>query len=231
MQPTYIPWMGYFDLIRSSDKFVFLDDVKLEKSSWHVRNRIRGAHGEIMLSQVVATPEGRMSSRINTTEFKPGNPWRRKHLKAIAMSYAKTPYYKAYYSELEHYILNGSHNLAEFNIGLIKLLMNLLKIDTPTIRMSELGDIPGAKDVRLRNLCLHLGANVYLSPAGARDYIEQEIPGGEIAKAGVEVRYQHFEHPVYQQAYQPFISHLGVIDALFNLGQENTLAALKEGGK
>ena len=41
MQPTYLPWLGYFDLIKQVDIFVLLDNVKLEKRSWHVRNRIR----------------------------------------------------------------------------------------------------------------------------------------------------------------------------------------------
>ncbi|WP_368506726.1 WbqC family protein, partial [Staphylococcus pasteuri_A] len=46
MQPTYLPWLGYFSLINSADKFVFLDNVKLEKSDWHVRNKIKSGRQE-----------------------------------------------------------------------------------------------------------------------------------------------------------------------------------------
>ena len=50
MQPTYMPWIGYFDLIDQVDKFVFLDDVKLVKQSWHVRNRIKTEQGALLLT-------------------------------------------------------------------------------------------------------------------------------------------------------------------------------------
>ena len=40
MQPTYLPWIGYFKLINNSDKFVFLDSVKFEEQSWQRRNKL-----------------------------------------------------------------------------------------------------------------------------------------------------------------------------------------------
>ena len=50
MQPTYIPWLGYFDLMDSVDQFIFYDDVQLEKGSWQLRNQIKSAQGELFLS-------------------------------------------------------------------------------------------------------------------------------------------------------------------------------------
>ena len=40
MQPTYLPWVGYFNLINKSEYFVFLDDVQFDKRSWQQRNKI-----------------------------------------------------------------------------------------------------------------------------------------------------------------------------------------------
>ncbi len=77
MQPTFLPWIGYFDLIDSADTFVFLDNVKLEKSSWQVRNRIRSAQGELMLSAPVLTPQGRLNTTIAEAQFKAGHPWKK----------------------------------------------------------------------------------------------------------------------------------------------------------
>ena len=78
MQPTYLPWLGYFGLINSADKFVFLDNVKLEKSDWHVRNKIKSGRQELMLTCPVSTPKGRMTATIENTQFVSANPWRRK---------------------------------------------------------------------------------------------------------------------------------------------------------
>jgi len=44
-QPTYLPWLGYFDLIDQVDKFVLLDTVQFEKQSWQQRNRIKAPTG------------------------------------------------------------------------------------------------------------------------------------------------------------------------------------------
>lgn len=230
MQPTYLPWLGYFDLIDSSDAFVFLDDVKLEKSDWHVRNRIKGANGELMLTCPVATPSGRMEAKINSTVFAKGHPWRKKHLKSIEACYRKTPFFDELFLKLSNYYL-ASHNelLGQFNIGLIKLLCDYLSISSQFFAASELSGITGTKDHRLVSICQKLKANNYLSPLGAKAYIEQEQPGGQLAENGIEVFYQNFEHPHYQQLFGPFISHLGVIDCLFNVGPEQTLTLIRQG--
>ena len=44
-QPTFFPWIGYYDLIDQSDIFVILDDVKFEKQSWHHRNNFKSQKG------------------------------------------------------------------------------------------------------------------------------------------------------------------------------------------
>ncbi|TMO63268.1 WbqC family protein [Pseudoalteromonas aurantia] len=231
MQPTYIPWLGYFDLINSADQFLFLDDVKLEKSDWHVRNKIKGNQGEIMLSQVVSTPNGRMGSVICDTEFKEKHPWRKKHLKSIEMNYRKAPFFNSIFGVIQQYFLNECNNLADFNIGLTQVFLKSLEIQTSVNRSSKLPKIAGVKDERLANFCDFFKSDKYLSPRGASAYIERHSPGGLLAKSGVEVFYQQFEHPKYYQCYPPFVSHLGVVDALMNLGADQTKQLIESGHK
>ena len=50
MQPTYLPWIGYFDLIAKADIFVFLDDVQFSRRSWQQRNRVLLDGKEMMLT-------------------------------------------------------------------------------------------------------------------------------------------------------------------------------------
>ena len=56
MQPTYLPYLGYFDLIAQADVFVFLDDVQFERKSWQQRNRIGGPNGSRLLLPVLPQP-------------------------------------------------------------------------------------------------------------------------------------------------------------------------------
>ena len=63
MQPTYLSWLGYFNLVDRSDVFVFLDSVQFDKRSWQQRNRIKTSTGELMLTVPVLT-KGRFDQNI-----------------------------------------------------------------------------------------------------------------------------------------------------------------------
>ena len=128
MQPSYIPWLGYFDLIDAVDSFILLDDVKVAKSSWNVRNRIRSAQGETMLSVPVSLPKTRLDSLFTETKLNNNIPWRKKHLKSIEQVYRKTDYFDEFFPKLEKQI-NASHQyLIDLNEGLIFEICNFLNI-------------------------------------------------------------------------------------------------------
>ena len=57
-QPTYLPWLGYFELVAQADVFVFLDTVQFERQSWQSRNKIRSSDGRIhwLSVPVIAAP-------------------------------------------------------------------------------------------------------------------------------------------------------------------------------
>ncbi|ABE54579.1 conserved hypothetical protein [Shewanella denitrificans OS217] len=228
MQPTYLPWMGYFDLIDIADKFVFLDNVQLERSGWQVRNRIRSSQGELMLRVAIATPKRFDETLIHQTQFVTGHPWRKKHLKSIQMNYQKAPYFAQVYPLLESLYQKDETSLSQFNISVINALCTFMGINTPRMLASELVDIEGIKDARLTSICKHLDADQYLSPLGAMAYIEQESSGGDLGENGIDVFYHQFVHPQYTQVYDGFISHLSIIDALFNLGPQNTVTLIRQ---
>ena len=71
---------------------------------------------------------------------------------------------------------------------------------------------------RIVKICQAINCNTYISPIGAASYIEQDNPGGYFPAHGIELMYQHYEHPTYNQLYGNFISHMGIIDVLFNHG-------------
>jgi hypothetical protein len=231
MQPTYLPWLGYFDFIDSADRFVFLDNVQLDRTAWQIRNRIKSAQGELMLSVSISTPNRFDETYINQTQFTPGHHWRKKHLKSIATNYRKSAYFDLVYSVIEELYSEEETYLSRFNIKVIEAFCQLMGIDTPRLVASELQGIEGVKDVRLTSLCKTLGCGQYLSPLGAMGYMEKASPGGDLVKNGIELYYHQFVHPEYPQLYGGFVSHLSIIDALFNLGPEKTLSLMRSSRK
>ena len=228
MQPTYNPWLGYFDLIDKVDVFVFLDNVQLEKCSWQVRNKIKSSQGEIFLSIPVRRPKGLHTSILEAL-LDDTHDWRRKHLRSIYINYRKAHYFNDVFPFVKDLILNNIKYLADFNINFIEEIKKVIGINTPTIRSSSLTGVEGKKDNLVANICKLLNADTYISPPGAAIYIEKDVPGGAFAKNGIELYYHNYEHPVYNQLYGEFLPYMGIIDLLFNEGFENALDIIKEG--
>jgi len=229
MQPTYLPWCGYFDLIDRVDKFVFLDDVKLEKSDWHVRNRIKSASGETMLTIDVSLPNGRMNTMINQAQLNMKAPWQKKHLKSIYSNYKKTKYFDHVYPFLESLINTHHDHLSDFTISIIEAICLKIGIQTQFIKSSDMGGLEGVKDERLVSICNKLTVKNYLSPVGSAVYLNQNTSGGALVKQNINLYYHQFEHPTYEQLFGEFKSHLCIIDMLFNCGFDNTLSLIRSG--
>ncbi len=225
MQPTYLPWMGYFDLMDQSDVFVILDSVQFEKRSWQQRNRIKTPQGELMLSIPVLS-KGRFDQDIREVEIDTTKNFQEGHLKAIKYNYAKAKYFNQYIVGLEDILLKEYKFLADFNTEMIVWLKSSLKIPSALLRSSDL-DVTGKKAGLLVSICKNLGARRYISPQGAKAYIE----GTDIFQANdIELCYQEFKHPPYTQLFGDFIPYLSVVDLLFNEGEKG-LDIIRSGRK
>ena len=229
MQPTYLPWLGYFDLIDSVDKFVFLDDVKLEKSSWHVRNRIKTAQEGLYLTVPVKMTKGRDKLLINETLIQDNVPWRKKHLRSIFYAYRKSAFFDEVYPVVESIINANIERLADFNIGAIKSISVAIGIQKEFIRSSTLKGVSGKKDARVVSICKNIDCSEYISPKGAADYIEKDRPGGQFPGNNIDLFYQNYEHPVYNQLYGEFLPYMSIVDLLFNHGFNKSLIIVRKG--
>ncbi len=224
-QPTYLPWLGYFDLLDQVDKFVLLDSVQFEKQSWQQRNRIKTPTGLLWLTVPVVF-RGRLGQRIVDVEIRETEFWR-DHLRAVELNYHRAPFFGAYYTAWSELLGSASSGmrLADFNIRLFRWLAEALGIKTHVVRSSELA-VDGKRTQLLAEICSLLGATTYISPLGSADYLLQELP--VLTGRGVNVVFQHYEHPLYRQLFPPFQSHASVLDLLFNEG-ENSLPIVRSG--
>lgn len=221
MQPTYLPWIGYFDLIDQSDAFVFLDTVAFNRQSWQQRNRIassqtsfppRHQQGPIWLT----VPVRRVSDQaIKDVEIDNSRPWRRKHWALIETNYRRAPHFTDAAPALAPVYERDWERLAELNVALVRSLCDLAGIEGTFVHASAMPEAEGAREQRLVDICRALGADTYLSPLGALDYLQTSTG---FADAGIDLRFQAYEHPVYAQPDAEFTSHLSFLDALFNVG-------------
>ncbi|PIZ15507.1 hypothetical protein COY51_04980 [Candidatus Desantisbacteria bacterium CG_4_10_14_0_8_um_filter_39_17] len=214
-QPQYLPWLGYFDKIDKSDKFVLLDDVQFKKNEWQNRNRIKTA-GSGGWQWITVPVIHRFGQKINEVKINNQENWCKKHLHQLETNYFKSPHFPQYYDFLKETYARKWENLSEVNIYFIEYLTKTLGIKKQLVKSSDL-KVSGEKTDRLVNICKMLNANIYLSGVGAKEYIEIE----KFEKEKIKVIFQDFHHPVYKQLYGEFIPNLSVVDLLFNYGDES----------
>lgn len=99
----------------------------------------------------------------------------------------------------------------------------MLEVKTPRLISSQMSP-QGSRTAMLVDLLQKAGATRYISGQGARAYLDESL----FAKAGIELVWQAFRHPVYPQLHGEFLPMLSSVDALFNCGQEATRALLKD---
>jgi hypothetical protein len=217
LQPSYLPWRGYFDLIQRADVFVFYDDVQYDKHGWRNRNRIKTANGPAWLTIPVLSSGNTTSGLlIQDARMKMADGWARKHLATIHQSYRKAPGYAEYGPLVESFYASPPELLAELTIATTERLAAALGISGKRfLRSSELG-IPGARTDRLLAILTHLGATQYLSGPSARAYLDEAA----FAAAGIELEYMVYDYPEYEQLYPPFEPQVSVIDLLFMKGRD-----------
>jgi len=217
MQPSYLPWAGYFNLIAQVDAFVFLDDAQFQKNSWHNRNRI-------LVNQLphwITAPIKResLSQTINKSSFDNKQNWQQKHVKLLKQTYSKHPFSEDVFPLFEFIENCDSKNLADLNIRLIKWVMMKLDIKTDCFLSSEL-DVSGKRTERIIKILEKLNADIYLSPEGSAEYLELDDFS---SKSSTKLTFQSFEPKLYSQHLQDkFESHLSIIDVVANIGWKKT---------
>lgn len=229
MQPTYIPWVGYFDLIDQVDKFVFLDNVQLVKRSWEVRNKIKTAQGVLYLTIPIRKTKSRDETILCEARIDYEHPWKKKHLSSIRLAYRKAPYFSEVYSFIKGPTESNEAILSDFNISIIANISRKIGMNKEFIKASSLKNIEGHKDFLLVSICKEICSDTYISPQGSAVYIEKSSPGGEFSRHGMQVCYQNYEHPVWDQLYGEFIPHVSIIDLLFNYGFDKSLEIIRRG--
>jgi hypothetical protein len=217
LQPSYIPWRGYFGQIRKADLFIFYDDVQYDKHGWRNRNQIKTAQGKQWLTIPVHSKGVTEGVPIKDVRIDWSKPWTKNHLKALTFAYNKAPYFKEYRPLLESFYTRRDDCLADFTIETTIALSRELGIaSTRFLRSSGFPGINGVKTERLIQILKQVGAEHYISGPSAREYIEQE----KFDEARITLEYMEYNYPEYPQLYPPFDPYVAILDLLFMAGRK-----------
>ncbi len=224
MQPTFLPWAGYFNLIANADHFVFLDDVQLEKQSWQTRNRLI-FNGQIHWVSVPVRHE-HLGQSIAETLVVINQRWRDKLLRSFSQNYGNHPCACEAKEIINFVVAQQVDSLATLNELTIQFIAERLGISANFHRASNL-NIKAARSERLIAICRHFDAQKYLSTPGSKNYLLEDGFG---ERCSVNLVFQEYiPLPYEQKGTSIFESHLSVVDVVANLGWEKTLKYILKG--
>jgi hypothetical protein len=208
MQPYFLPYIGYFQLIASVDKFVIYDNIKYTKKGWINRNRMlqNGA------DKIFSIPLAKASDRLDIVEREISPDFsRQKLLSQFRGCYLKAPYFEDVWPLIESIVLFQDENLFRYIENSIVLICDYLDIDTEIIVSST---VAANHDLisqdRVLALCEALGANTYVNASGGMELYSKEI----FQQKGINLKFIQSKSFEYAQFNNDFVPWLSVIDVV-----------------
>jgi hypothetical protein len=223
-QPTFLPWLGWFDKLVRADALVLLDAVQFPKKGGTWLNRVRIlAQGRPVWMTMPVDRTYHGFRPVREVEIDDSRPWRERAAKTIRSSYARAPYFGDVYPVVEELLNFPTRLVADFNEAAIRRIGQGLGLDlTKLVYQSRLGVQEHGTDL-LVELCKAAGGGGYLTGDGAGDYLVPE----RFSAAGLELVEQRFAPPRYPQLGGDFFPGLSVVDALMNCGWAGTAELLR----
>jgi hypothetical protein len=213
MQPYFFPYIGYFQLMRAVDVFVFHDDAQYIKGGWVNRNRIRTGDRSDWLSLPVA--KGSNFLPINERHYSLGGDSIPKMKRRLSANYAKSPAYREILPVIFDLLDFADSNVAHFNIHLLTALAR--KLDIPC-RFVNSSDMPSGKGLKGQSkviaLCKALDAHLYINPIGGTALYEAST----FAESGLALEFLRTRVPTASSG--PEHPYLSIIDELMQSGIE-----------
>lgn len=214
MQPYFMPYIGYFQLMKAVDKYVVYDDVNYIKGGWINRNNIL-INGEKKLF-TITLKSASQNKLINEIEI--GDNFN-KLKKTLTLNYAKAPYFNNTMSLLERITNFEDKQLANFISNSFKEILTYLCMDTEIILSSNIkkNNLLKGQD-KVIQICKTLNANEYINAIGGQELYDKK----EFAQNGVNLKFLKMDEGIiYPQFSQEFVSGLSIIDVLmFNSIEE-----------
>lgn len=217
MQPYLFPYIGYFQLIDSVDKFVVFNDVNYIKRGWLNRNRILLNETPHSFTFPVAKPS--QNRKILEHQYFELSIAQTKFLKTIEQAYKQAPYYDELINILNIAFSTEELGVDQFNQHCLKVISNYLGIETEFLLSSELNiEKNTTATQRIIDICQFLGATEYINLPGGKDLYHPK----DFQQQGIEIDFIVPSEKQYSQKSESFHPYLSILDVIAYKGNEAT---------
>ncbi len=220
MQPYFLPYLGYFSLIKHTDEFILLDTVQFIRHGWIERNRIlKPSDGW----QYIMVPLKKYSREtiIKDIEINNDQQWKEKILAQLQHYKKQAPYFSNVIDILNEIFSKEYATIVDLNLASLKTVCNYLGINTP-IQVFSLMNIDiepaNAPDEWALNICKALGnVDENWNPPGGQSFFDKK----KYESAGINLKFHSAILTDYDQKRNVFEPGLSIIDVMmFNSIEE-----------
>lgn len=216
MQPYIFPYIGYYQLINTVDKFVVYDDVCFIKRGWINRNNILVNKKSFLFSVPLKDPsQNRLIRDIELVEEK---NWGTKFLKTIELSYKKAKHFSSVFSLLEDVINSEAANISQLAYKSLRSVVDYLGLPAELEQTSEIYNNANLKaQDRILDICKREKTDHYINPIGGMEIYSREL----FERSGIKLNFLKTKTITYKQFDHEFVPNLSIIDVLmFNSREE-----------
>lgn len=210
MQPYFLPYIGYFQLMNAADEFVVYDNIKFTKKGWINRNRILVQHKD----EFISLPLKKDSDYLNVCDRQLADDWEKYRLKIIRQlisSYKKSPFYKSVFPVIEDIFFFEDTNLFNFIYNAILKLNQYLNIKTPLIISSTIPLNTKLKgEEKVIEICKLKSASEYINSMGG----VQLYKASNFSNENILLRFLKTDDITYKQFENEFIPSLSIVDVM-----------------
>lgn len=210
MQPYFVPYIGYFQLMNAVDEFVIYDNIQYTKRGWINRNRIlvNGKDQYFSLPLKKDSDFKNVNERFLLDDFELEKV---KLLRKLKGAYQKAPFFDETYLLLEKIFFFDSKNLFEFIFNSINQFADILGIKSKITVSSTIEINHNLKsEDKVIAICKKLNAKIYINPAGG----VKLYSSNRFKKEGLKLLFADSIISEYKQFENIFVPRLSIIDVL-----------------
>lgn len=224
MQPYFLPYIGYLQLMKAVDTFVLYDDVAYINRGWINRNRLLINGQEYLFT--IPLKDASQNKPIREIQLADDPKWRSKLLKTIEQGYRKAPFFDTVMPLTERIINHQTDSIAELIRVSLDELTTFLGLTTRIVPSSALYQNSHLKgQERILAICLQEKASRYINPIGGMELYDKPT----FTAAGITLNFLQSKRVEYpQRGHQPFVPWLSIVDVLMNNDMPATLHLLSD---
>ena len=213
MQPYFMPYIGYWQLMSAVDVYVVFDDVNFINRGWINRNNILLNGGSHMFT--IALSKASQNKKINEIEILDDFS---KLKKTLHMAYSKAPYYEDVMMCFDKITECKDRHVGRFILNSFRMVFEYLNVSKTFILSSEIeknNELKGCE--KIKQICTLMHADEYYNAIGGQSLYDRE----DFYRSGINLRFLRTKEIVYQQFGNAFVPNLSIIDVMmFNSPME-----------